>query len=156
MEPMLDTRSASSARKGSAPDEALVPIRVQNLEPDLDHASPPRGRMGWDRRRRVHPPLLAVQFGVCVGCWVAVVMALGGPVSRAGLVASFLTASVLVAVTWILAKLGLPPDQVPSAPLEKFPGTRSRRRADGGRSRWSAPPTPPEPSYRGSGWPLDR
>jgi hypothetical protein len=68
--------------------------------------------MGWDRSRKVHYPFLVIQWVVCVGCWVAIVLAISGSVSRAGLVASGVTAWVLVGVTWVLAKMGIPPPPV--------------------------------------------
>jgi hypothetical protein len=66
----------------------------------------------WDRERTVYYPMLAVQFVVCVGCWVAVVLLLAGEVSRDGLLASVVTGFVLVAVSWVLAKCGVPPSPV--------------------------------------------
>lgn len=46
------------------------------------------------------------------GVLVLIVLAISGSVSRAGLVASGVTAWVLVGVTWVLAKMGIPPPPV--------------------------------------------
>ena len=67
--------------------------------------------MYWDRQRNVHYPTLAIQFGVCVGCWLLVVTVLGAKVSGPGLTASIATGCVLVVVSWLLAKFGIPPPQ---------------------------------------------
>jgi len=50
--------------------------------------------------------LLGVQFVVCVGAWTAITAVLAGAVSGDGLVASVITAVILVSVTWVLVKLG--------------------------------------------------
>jgi len=83
----------------------------------------PEGRwLSWDRSRPLDHRPLAVQFFVCVTSWVAVVELLTHHVSGPGLLASVVTAFILVVVSWALAKCGLPRTADQAAPTRPEPG----------------------------------
>ena len=73
------------------------------LQSDPDDASV---RRRWDRRRRVDPRLLAMQFVVCVGSWTALVFMLDGAVKRDGFISSVITGGILTVASWAMTKLG--------------------------------------------------
>ena len=61
--------------------------------------------MAWNPQKKADGGLLAVQWCTCVVSWTVVVFLIGGGVSTAGLVASFVSATALVLVSWVLVKL---------------------------------------------------
>ena len=62
----------------------------------------------FDLNRPVHWPSLALDFAICVVVWVIGVLVQGAHVSRAGVIASFGTATALTGVSWTLTKLNIP------------------------------------------------
>jgi hypothetical protein len=84
--------------------------------------------MPFDPSRRAEPRLLGAQFLVCVGAWVAIDLGIAGTINGTGLAASVATGVILVAVSWMLVKLGW--DHGPSRPNNRLVG--NERTADGG------------------------
>lgn len=82
--------------------------------------------MPLDPNRRAEPRLLGAQFLVCVGAWVAIDLAIAGTINGTGLAASVATGVILVAVSWVLVKLGW--DHGPSRPGNRL----ASKRTDGG------------------------
>jgi hypothetical protein len=63
--------------------------------------------MAWNPEKKPDGGLLAVQWCTCVVSWTVVVLLIGGGISGTGLVASFVSATALVAVSWALVKMEL-------------------------------------------------
>jgi uncharacterized membrane protein len=63
--------------------------------------------MAWNPEKKADAGLLAVQFCTCIVSWTVVVFLMSGTVSSAGFVASIVSATALVLVSWVLIKLEL-------------------------------------------------
>jgi hypothetical protein len=63
--------------------------------------------MAWNPEKKPDSGLLAVQWCTCVVSWTVVVFLIGGGISGAGLIGSFVSATALVAVSWALVKMEL-------------------------------------------------